>query len=75
MNFQLFDVAANGGLGEVHCFSGFGKAFKFDNFAKNMELPKIHQFAIGRIARYALNSALFVIRYLLFAPDQLTNNQ
>jgi hypothetical protein len=44
MNFQLFDVAANGGLREVHCFSGFGKAFKFNDFTKDMELPEIHRF-------------------------------
>jgi hypothetical protein len=61
MIFQVFDVAANGWLREMYCFSGFGKAFMFDDFAENMELPKIHQYI-----RLSAQRSIQVIRYRLF---------
>ena len=42
MRFEVLDVAADRRLGQVHDFSGLGKALALDHPAENMKLPEVH---------------------------------
>ena len=42
MFLKVFDVAADGWLGEMDGLAGFTEAGQFNNFAENVELPNIH---------------------------------
>jgi hypothetical protein len=36
---EIFDVAANGRLREMHRMGGLGKAFQLNDFTENLKLP------------------------------------